>query len=104
MVGFEGLDTIIAVALFLGGMFWSDYSKRGDRQSRQSSDMAAFESRLKAVETAQADHGEVASAVTRMQVELAGFAREITNMREDFRRVLDEFTRGRFNTRANDVR
>lgn len=96
MPGLESLDTVIAVALFLGGMFWNDYSKRGDRQSSQSVNMAAFESRLKAVEAAQADHGEVASSVTRMQVELAGMTREISNLREDFRRVLDEFTRPRY--------
>lgn len=95
MAGFEGFETIIAIALFIGGMFWSDYTKRGDRSQTQSISMANLESRLKAVEDAQADHGEVASSVTRMQVELAGMTREISNLREDFRRVLDEFTRPR---------
>jgi hypothetical protein len=65
-------------------------------------DFAGLEQRLKAVESAQADHGEVANSVTRMQVELAGMTREISNLREDFRRVLDEFTRPRFNGRVDN--
>lgn len=100
----QNLDSIVAVVLFLAGMFWADYSKRGDRAGKQSMDVATIMSRLDAVERAAEEHGETARAVDRMQEQIVSmrsemstmredFRRDLTSLREDFRRVLDEFTR-----------
>lgn len=50
--------------------------------------------RVRAVEDKQKDHGALATSVTRLETEMEGVSREIKGLREDFRRVLDEFTRG----------
>lgn len=51
--------------------------------------------RVRAVEEKQKDHGTLATSVTRLETEMEGVSREIKGLREDFRRVLDEFTRVR---------
>lgn len=50
--------------------------------------VATLEERLK-------EHHALATSVTRLEAELEAVGREIKGLREDFRRVLDEFARVR---------
>ena len=51
--------------------------------------------RVRSVEDKLKDHNMLATSVTRLETEMEGVSREIKGLREDFRRVLDEFTRAR---------
>lgn len=83
--------TLSAIAFFHG-------------QTRQR--IEAAEDRLDAVEEKQKEHEPLALAVARLETEVEGIGREIKAMREsvtrdvgdlrgEFRRILDEFTRPR---------
>ena len=56
--------------------------------------------RVKAIEDKVKDHGDLSNAVAKMESEIESVGREIKNLREDFRRVLDEFARVRLPRQA----
>lgn len=49
--------------------------------------------RVRTLESSTADHQALSKIVARLEAELEGVGREIKNLRDDFRRVLDELTR-----------
>lgn len=59
--------------------------------------------RLASVEEKIREHHGLSTSVTRLEAELEAVGREIKGLREDFRRVLDEFTRVR-DARAGGAR
>jgi hypothetical protein len=77
VLGFAGF--LIQAALTMGAIIFSH---------------GQLTQRVRSVEEKQKDHGMLATSVTRLETEMDGVAREIKGLREDFRRVLDEFTRG----------
>ncbi len=56
--------------------------------------------RLRNVEDRQKEHGTMSTSVTRLEAELEAVGRDIKGLREDFRRVLDEFSRLTLRARA----
>jgi len=63
----------------------------------------SLKQRVRAVEDDLKEHSKLSKSVTRLEAELEAVGREIKGLREDFRRVLDEFTRIPYN-RGNGSR
>lgn len=53
----------------------------------------ALKQRVTAVEEKLQDHSDLSKAVAKLEAEMEAIGREIKNLRDDFRRVLDEFSR-----------
>ena len=53
----------------------------------------ALNQRVRSIEEKVKDHSILSNNITRLETELEAVGREIKGLREDFRRVLDEFAR-----------
>lgn len=53
----------------------------------------ALNQRVRGMEEKLKEHSALSNSVTRLETELEAVGREIKGLREDFRRVLDEFAR-----------
>lgn len=51
--------------------------------------------RVRSIEQRLTEQADLNTAVAKLEAELEAVGREIKNLRDDFRRVLDEFTRAR---------
>lgn len=51
--------------------------------------------RVRAIEEEVKEHSRLSNSVTRLEAELEAVGREIKGLRDDFRRVLEEFARPR---------